>query len=96
MVKPLKDKKDKIDLNAFINIVNESNRKQNNLWIDQRREFYNKRMQEWLDNNDILMYLTDNEGTSVIAERFIKTLKAKFYEKNDANDSKSYLRYWNK
>ena len=77
----MKDKKDKIDLNAFINIVNESNRKQNNLWIDQRREFYNKRMQEWLDNNDILMYLTDNEGTSVIAERFIKTLKAKFYEK---------------
>ena len=53
-------------------------------------------MQEWLDNNDILMYLTDNEGTSVIAERFIKTLKAKFYEKNDANDSKSYLRYLNK
>ena len=53
-------------------------------------------MQEWLDNNDILMYLTDNEGTSVIAESFIKTLKAKFYEKNDANDSKSYLRYLNK
>ena len=32
---------------------------------------------EWLDNNDILMYSIYNEGKSVIAERFIKTLKAK-------------------
>ena len=29
----------------------------------------------------IIMYLTHNEGTSVIAERFIKTLKAKIYKK---------------
>ena len=38
-------------------------------------------MQEWLDNNDILMYFTHNEGKSVIAERFIKTLKSKIYKK---------------
>ena len=41
------------------------------------KEFYNKLMQEWLDNNDILMYSTHNEGKSLIAERFIKALKAK-------------------
>ena len=76
-VKPLKDKKGKTVLNAFIEIVNESNRKPNKLWVDQGREFYNKLMQEWLDNNDILMYSTHNEGKSVIAERFIKTLKSK-------------------
>ena len=29
-------------LNAFIEIVNKSNRKPNKLWFDQRREFYNK------------------------------------------------------
>ena len=28
-------------------------------------------MQEWLDNNDALIY-THNEGNLVIAERFIK------------------------
>ena len=38
-------------------------------------------MQEWLEN-DILMYSTHNEGKSVIAERFIKTLKDDFYLKN--------------
>ena len=34
-VKSLKDKKDKTILNAFIKIVNESNRKPNKLWVDQ-------------------------------------------------------------
>ena len=47
-VKPLKDKKGKTVLNAFIEIVNESNCKPNNLWVDKRREFYKKLMQEWL------------------------------------------------
>ena len=64
-------KKKKIVLNAFIEIVNESNRKPNKLWVDQWREFYNKLMQEWLCNNDILMYYTYNEGKSIITERFI-------------------------
>ena len=65
-------------------IVNESNCKPNKLWVDRGREFYNKLMQEWLDNNDILMYSTHNEGKSVITERFIKTLKAKIYKKSDS------------
>ena len=41
-------------------------------------------MQEWLDNDDTLMYFTHNNSNSVIAERFIKTLKAKIYLKNDS------------
>ena len=80
-VKLLNNKKGKTVLNAFMEIVNESNRKPNKLWVDQGREFYNKLMQEWLDNNDILMYSTHNEGKSVIGERFIKTLKSKIYKK---------------
>ena len=80
-VKPLKDKRGKTVLNAFIETVNESNRKPNKLWFDQGREFCNKVMQEWLDNNNILVYLTRNEGKAVIAERFIKVLKAKIYKK---------------
>ena len=42
------------------------------------------------------MYSTHNEGKSVIAERFIKTLKAKIYKKMTSNDSKSYLASSNK
>ena len=61
-VKPLKDKEGKTVLNRFIEIVNESNRKPNILWFDQRREFYNKLRHEWLDNNDILIYSMYYEG----------------------------------
>ena len=82
-VKPLNDKKAKIVLNAFIEIVNKSNRKANKLWVDKEREFDDKLMQEWSDNNDILMYSAHNVGKSVIAERFIKTLKSKT-TKNDS------------
>ena len=81
LVKPLKDKKGKTVFNAFIEIVNKYNRKPDKLWVDQGRGSYNKLMQEWLKNNDILTYSTHNEGKSKIAERFIKTLKAKIYKK---------------
>ena len=69
MGKPLKGKGKTVP-NAFIEIVNESNRKTkpNKLWVDQGKELYDKLMQEWLNNNDIIMYSTHNEGNSVIAE----------------------------
>ena len=76
-VKPWK--KGKTVLNAFIETVNDSNRKPNKLWVDQGREFYNKIMKEWLHNNDIFIYFTHNEGTSATAERFTKT-EAKIYK----------------
>ena len=82
-IKPLKDKIGKIVLNAFIEIVNESNCKPNKLWLDQGRELYNQLMQECLGNNDISMSSSHNESNSIIAERLIKTLKAKIY-KNDS------------
>ena len=38
--------------------------------------YINNLMREWLDNNDILMYSTHIEGSSVIAEMIIKTFKS--------------------
>ena len=35
---------------------------------------------KWLQDNDIGMYSTHNEGKSVVAERFIRTLKSKIYK----------------
>ena len=63
-----KIKDDETVLNGSIEIVNEYNRKPNNLWVDQGREFYNKLIQEWLTNNDILMHSKNNEGKLVIVE----------------------------
>ena len=53
-------------------------------------------MQEWLDNNDVSMHSAHNEDKPLIGERFMKTLKAKFYKKATANDSKSHPPYLNK
>ena len=38
-------------------------------------------MQKKIDDNDILMHSVHNEGKSVVAERFMRTLKAKVYKK---------------
>ena len=61
-------------------IFNNSNRKPNKIWVDHGKEFYNNKFKSFLKNNDIEMYSTFNEGISVVAERFIKTLKSKIYK----------------
>ena len=74
-VVPLKDKKAISIVNAFNKIIKQSNRKPNKIWEDQGGEFYNHNFKNWLSDNDIIMYSTYNEGKSVAAERFIRTLK---------------------
>ena len=77
---PLKDKKGVSIVNAFNKIIKQSNRKPNKIWVDQGGEFYNNAFEKWLSDNDINMYSTYNEGKSVVAERFIRTLKNKLYK----------------
>ena len=79
-VVPLKDKKGSIIVDTFQSILNKSKRKPNKIWVDQGSEFYNNNFKKWLKDNDIAMYSTYNEGKSVVAERFIKTLKNKIYK----------------
>ena len=48
--------------------------------MDKGREFYNRSMNSWLEKNAIKMHSAHNKGKSVVAERFIRTLKSKIYE----------------
>ena len=77
---PLKDEKGIAITNAFLNILKESNRKPNKIWVNKGSEFYNRLMKLWLEKNAIEMYSTHNEGEYVVAERFIRTLKNKTYK----------------
>ena len=79
-VVPLEDKKLITITNAFQKIIDDSNLKSNKIWVDKGSEFYNRSMKSWLVKNYIEMYSTHNEGKSVIAERFIRTLKNKIYK----------------
>ena len=67
-------------VSAFQKILKESDKKPNKIWVDKGSEFYNNSFKKWLKDNDIEMYSIHNEGKSVVAERFIITLKSKIYK----------------
>ena len=77
---PLKDKKGTSIVNAFQKRLKESDRKPNKIWVNKGSEFYNNSFKKWLKDNDIEMYSIYNDGKSVVAERFIRTLKTKIYK----------------
>ena len=87
---PLKDKKGISIVNSFIKIIKQSHRKPNKTWVDQGSEFYNRVFRKWLSDNDIIMYSTFNEGKSVVAERFIGTLRNKLYKHMTATGKNVY------
>ena len=90
-VVPLKDKKVISIVNAFQKILDKSERKPNKIWVDKGSEFCNNSFKNWLKDNDIEMYLIHNEGKSVAAERFIRTLKNKIYKYMTAISKNVYI-----
>ena len=52
----LKDQKGIAITQAFQNILDESGRKPNKMWVDKASEFYNRSMKSWLEDNGIEMY----------------------------------------
>ena len=92
LVVPLKDKKGVSIVTAFQSILKQSNnRKPNKIWVDKGSEFYNVSFKKWLQDNDIVMYSTNNEGKSVVAERFIRTLKSKIYKHRTSISKNVYI-----
>ena len=89
-VVPLKDKRGITIVNAFQKIVSKG-RKPDKMWVDQGGEFYNNLFKRFLKNNNIEMYSTFNEGKSVVAERFIRTLKNKIFKHMTAISKNVYF-----
>ena len=74
---PFKDKEGVSIVNAFQKRLDKSGRKPNKIWVHKGSEFYNSSFKKQLKDNDIEMYSIHNEGKSVVAKRFIRTLKIK-------------------
>ena len=74
-------------VNAFKKIIS-GGRKPNKIWVDQGIEFYNNSFKDFLKINNIEIYSTYNEGKSVVAERFIRTLKNKVFKRMTAISKK--------
>ena len=95
----MKDKKGVNIVNAFQKSFNSSNRKPNRkpnkkpnkIWADQGSEFYKTSFKDFLTINSIEMYSPYNEGKSVAAERFIRTLKNKIFKHMTAVSKNVYF-----
>ena len=66
-------------------IVNNITVNQINYRLIKEENFIINLCKECFDNNNILMYSAHNEGKSVIAKQFIKTLNAKTCKQMTAN-----------
>ena len=77
-VVPIKDKKGETITKAFKVIVGK--RKPVYLWTDKGTEFYNSNFKEYLKENGITLYSTQNVEKSSVIERFNRTLKSKMFK----------------
>ena len=91
-VVPLKDKQGiTISKRLFQEILDESGRKTKKIWVYKDGEFFNRSMKSWLQDNDIEMHLTHNEGKFVVAERFIRAFKNKIYKDMTSISNNVYI-----
>ena len=52
--------------------------KRTKIWVKKTSEIYKRSMKSLLDKNVIEMYSLHKKGKTVVAERFIRTLKLKY------------------
>ena len=86
----MKDKRGISIVNAFQKNIY-SKLKLNKVWADEGGEFYNNLFKRFLKIDDSEMYSTYKEGKSVVAERFIRTLKNKVFKHMTATSKKHLL-----
>ena len=60
--------------------LDSSNRKPTKIWVNQGGGFYNNLFKRFLKNINFEMYSTFNERKSVVAERFVTTLKNRIFK----------------
>ena len=65
--------------NVFQKVLDEYNCKSNKILLD-KGDFYNISMKSFLQDSDIEMQSTNNEGKSVVNESFFRTLKIKWIQ----------------
>ena len=86
---PLKDKSGSTLLNAFKSINSPLPKR---LQTDKGREFTNRRLQQWLTENRIHYFTTENEDIKAsVVERFNKTLKSKLWRYFTKNNTLNYI-----
>ena len=65
----------------------------NNMWADDGKEFFNKDVIKWCNDNNINLYSTHSGFKSVFVERFNRTMKENFYKYFTEHNHTKYLKY---
>src|SRR5206468_1662108 len=88
---PMKNKTGKTTIEAFQKVAKESGRIFKHLWVDKGLEFYNKDVNSWLKENNIIMYSTYSEHKSAVVERFNRTLKEQMWKQFTAENTRNWI-----
>ena len=67
--------KDVSIVDVFQEVLDDSDRKPNKMWVAKGSEFYNNSFKKWLKGNDIEMYSIHNEGKSVVSSNINKVIR---------------------
>ena len=70
----LKDKSGKSTTNALKSLIEKAKRKNDKIWSDRGKEFYNKTFLNFLKEQNIHIYSTNSDLKAVFVERFNRTL----------------------
>ena len=89
---PLKNKSAPTVLDSVKKIVAESGRQPNKIWCDQGTEFYNKLFATWNKSKNITMYSTFGDSKSVVAERFIRTIRTAIEKIFTESQTKNWIK----
>ena len=89
----MKDKKTESVSKAVNEIFKKSKRKPSMLWTDNGSEFINKHFKEFLKEEKIKLYHTENEEKSSVVERWNRTMKNRMWKLFTANNNTVY---WDK
>jgi len=77
---------------ALEKIVKSSSRVPQKLWVDKGKEFYNSIVKKFLEEQNIKMYSTGNEGKAVMIERFNRTLEEKLWKRFTVQGNQKWVK----
>jgi len=86
---PLKTKTGLEVSKAFQIIFKENKPKM--LWVDKKKEYYNKNVLDLLAKKDVKIYSTENEERSSVCERWNRTIKTKMYKQFTIRNNTVYI-----
>jgi hypothetical protein len=97
---PLQRKTAKDVLDAFKQVIADSGRQPEKIWVDEGTEFYNQQMTRYLAVNNIVRYSTQGQHKACMVERLNRTLKTKMwrefteFQTNNWVSRQESLLYW--